>query len=85
MVGDTLLNMNMINVTIPQNQTTWKSCCLEVDKSALKYIIQISILASLIVTSCTMLVVDGDCNQQRTWSGILTLCLGILVPCPNII
>ena len=86
MAYDTLsIENNQLSKIVPDNQTTtWKSCCIEVDKNAFKYIIQVSILAVIISTSCVMLVVDHDCGQQRNWSGILTLCLGILVPSPTL-
>lgn len=61
----------------------WKSCCLLVDKSAVKYFIQISILSSLILTSLTMLIYDKSCDSQRWWSGLLTLCLGVFLPAPK--
>jgi hypothetical protein len=62
---------------------TWKSCCLKVDKNAVKYFIQVSILSSLILTSLTMLIYDKSCDSQRWWSGLLTLCLGVFLPAPK--
>ena len=63
---------------------TWKSCCLIVDKSAIKYFVQVSILFFLIVLSSTMLVIDQNCNNQRNWSALLTLCLGVFIKAPSI-
>lgn len=65
------------------DETNWKSCCLTVDKSAVKYFIQVGILSSLIMFSATMLVVDKDCNSQRNYSGLLMMCLGIVIPQPK--
>ena len=63
---------------------TWKSCCVTVDKGMVKYIIQISILSGLIISSVAMIIVDKDCNSQKWWSGLLTLCLGVFLPSPNL-
>ena len=63
--------------------TTWNSCCLKVDKTAVKYFIQVGILSSLILTSLTMLIYDKSCDSQRWWSGLLTLCLGVFLPAPK--
>jgi len=63
--------------------TTWKSCCLKVDKNAVKYFIQVGILTSLILTSLTMLIVNDECNSQRNWSGLLMVSVGLLLPNPK--
>ena len=63
---------------------TWKSCCVTVDKGMVKYIIQISILSGLIISSVAMIIVDKDCNSQKWYSGLLTLCLGVFLPSPKI-
>ena len=63
---------------------TWKSCCVTVDKGMVKYIIQISILSGLIISSVAMIIVDKDCYSQRYYAGILTLCLGVFLPSPKI-
>jgi hypothetical protein len=61
----------------------WNSCCLKVDKQAVKYFIQVGILASLILTSLTMLIVNDDCNSQRNWSSLLMVSVGLLLPNPK--
>ena len=63
---------------------TWKSCCVTVDKGMVKYIIQISILSGLIISSVAMIIVDKDCNSQKWYSGLLTLCLGVFLPSPKL-
>ena len=47
----------------PVNPTNkvWKSCCLTMNPSAVKYFVQVGILSILIVFSATMLVVDNRC------------------------
>ena len=63
--------------------TQWKSCCFTINTSATKYFVQVSILASLIVYSATMLVIIPECNSQRNYSSLLLFCLGILTPTPK--
>jgi hypothetical protein len=67
----------------PKDITEWKSCCLRVDKNAVKYVVQVSILSGLIVFSAVMLVVDPQCESQRNYSSLLLFCLGILSPTPK--
>ena len=63
---------------------TWKSCCVTVDKGMVKYIIQVGILSGLIISSVTMIIVDKECNSQKWYSGLLTLCLGVFLPSPKL-
>ena len=63
--------------------TQWKSCCFTINTSATKYFVQVSILASLIVYSATMLVIIPECNSQRKYCSLLLFCLGILTPTPK--
>ena len=61
----------------------WKSCCMTFNVNAVKYFVQVSILASLIVYSATMLVVNDDCNSQRNYGSLLMVCLGCFLPTPK--
>ena len=67
----------------PQIRSEWKSCCLTVNPSAVKYFVQVTILASLIVYSATMLIVDGRCESQRNYGSLLMVCLGVFLPQPK--
>ena len=69
-----------ITITKP---THWRSCCFTLNTSATKYFVQVSILASLIIYSATMLVIIPECNSQRNYSSLLLFCLGILTPTPK--
>ena len=66
------------------DETIWRSCCLTIDRQAAKYFIQVAILSSLIILSSSMLVIDKECNSNRNWSSLLTLCLGVFLPAPKI-
>ena len=61
----------------------WRSCCLTVNSSALKYFVQVSILTSLIVYSASMLVIDTRCESQRNYGSLLMVCLGCFLPAPK--
>jgi hypothetical protein len=65
------------------NKNEWKSCCLTVNPSAVKYFIQVGILASLIVYSATMLIVDNRCESQRNYGSLLMVTLGVFLPQPK--
>jgi len=62
----------------------WRSCCLKMDKNAVKYFFQVGVLSGLIIFSASMLVIDPDCNSQRNYSSLLMICLGTLIPTPKL-
>lgn len=66
------------------DETEWKSCCLKVDKNAVKYFIQVGVLSGLIVFSACMLVVDTKCESQRNYGSLLMVCLGVFIPAPKL-
>jgi hypothetical protein len=75
----------IINQTEETNvNEEWKSCCLKVDKNALKYFVQVGILGGLIIFSSTMLVVEKGCDSQRNYASLLMVCLGVFLPQPKI-
>jgi hypothetical protein len=76
--------VNTVNNSSNKNET-WKSCCLTMDKGAIKYFSQIFILGGLILFSATMLVIDKDCNSQRNYSSLLMICLGVFLPNPKLV
>ena len=73
----------IINTTEEEPNGEWKSCCLRVDKTMVKYIIQVGILGGLITFSACMLVVDRTCESQRNYSSLLMVCLGCFLPSPK--
>lgn len=70
----------------PKNELKreWVSCCFKIDHNAARFFSQIFVLIGLIIYSAVMLVVNQDCNSQRNYSSILTLCLGAFLPSPKI-
>ena len=67
-----------------ESRNELKSCCFKIDHNAARFFSQIFVLIGLIVYSAVMLVVNEDCNSQRNYSSILTLCLGAFLPSPKI-
>jgi hypothetical protein len=74
----------MINEITENENTEWHSCCLKMDKTAVKYFVQVSILSGLIIFSGVMLITDKDCNSQRNYASLLMVCLGVFLPQPHI-
>jgi hypothetical protein len=74
----------MITSEEKKESDEWKSCCLRVDKNAVKYFIQVAILGGLIVFSATMLVIDDRCESQRNYGSLLMISLGTLIPSPKL-
>ena len=72
--------MDMNNET---NDTLWESCCLTIDRNAVKYFIQVASIGSIFTTSLVMLIMETDCISQRNWASLLTLSIGILCPSPR--
>ena len=61
----------------------WKSCCLELDKDAAIYFTQMGILSSIIAFSAVMLSKSDTCEDTNTFIGLLTMCIGIIIPNPK--
>jgi hypothetical protein len=67
----------------PQKPREWRSCCLTMNSSAVKYFTQVIILYILILYSCTMLIVYPDCQSQKNFSALLMIAIGTLIPNPK--
>ena len=65
------------------HETTWRSCCLTVDKRALLYFGQMGV-GILIITFCVaMLIQNQDCDTFARYSPLLALVVGIMLPAPK--
>ena len=68
-----------------QYHNTWKSCLgCETDRRAVQYFTQIVIISFVMVFCVYQLTVNDDCPNQQTYTGLLTLLLGLLIPNPSI-
>jgi hypothetical protein len=80
------MDMNRENKDLERQSTmdkAWKSCCFSVSPIAVKFFIQVVVLGGLIISSVVMIIVDKECNSQKWYSGLLTLCLGVFLPAPR--
>jgi len=78
-----IVNTQTEETNVNEVNEEWRSCCLRVDKNAMKYFIQVGILGGLIIFSACMLVVDKTCESQRNYSSLLMISLGTLIPSPK--
>ena len=62
----------------------WRSCCLTVDRDAVIFISQMAVLGCLVAYSSVQLAYTESCDKSRIWSGILTLCVGLILPSPKL-
>jgi len=61
----------------------WKSCCLKMDKNAVKFFTQLAISMCIIGLCIAQLVRLKDCGSQHAYIGLLTLVIGIWLPSPS--
>ena len=65
------------------HETTWRSCCLTVDKRALLYFGQMGV-GSLIIGFCIAMLATGSSRESFSrYSPLLTL-VGIMLPAPKL-
>ena len=66
------------------HETTWRSCCLTVDKRAMLYFGQMGVGVLIIGFCIAMLATDMSCDSFSRYSPLLTLVVGIMLPAPKI-
>ena len=66
-----------------QAENTWKSMCLEMDRRAVQYFTQISVIGGVMIFCIFKLTTDTSCVAQQAYTGLLTLLIGILAPSPK--
>ena len=62
---------------------TWKSLCLVVDRRAVQYFTQIFIITGMMAFCMFKLETDTSREAQQSYTGLLTLLIGILAPSPK--
>ena len=67
-----------------QHKTTWRSCCLVLDKRATIFFAQLTFSVIVVGFCIGMLVVNDDCNTFSRWSPLLVLILGVWLPQPSL-
>ena len=66
-----------------QQQNTWRSACLVMDKNAVMYFTQIGIIFFVICFAVFKLITDTTEGSQTIYMSLLTLCLGLVAPQPT--
>ncbi len=66
-----------------QKENTWTSCCIKVDKSAVKFFSQLGIISSVMIFCIYQLINQDSCNSQTTYLSLLTTLIGILITSPR--
>ena len=64
--------------------TTWRSCCLTVDKRVLLYFGQMGIGIVIIAFCLAMLIKNENCETFSRYSPLLTFIIGIMLPAPKL-
>ena len=62
---------------------TWKSCCLSMDRRAVQYFTQLAVISSVMSLCIYKLATDGSSEVQTSFTGLLTLLIGVLIPSPK--
>ena len=62
---------------------TWESCCVKMDKRAIRFFTQLGISVGIISLCIVQLLRLSDCSSQHAYIGLLTLLIGIWLPSPS--
>lgn len=66
-----------------ENGNTVESCCVKLDRRAVQYFTQIIIISIVLFFSMAMLTNNGSCENQRPYTCLLSLMLGLIIPNPK--
>jgi len=75
---DIIISAPIIN----NKKRTWKSACLIVDKEMVEYMTKLMISLIIIAFCIFKLVHDNSCEGQQAYLGLMTLVIGVWLPCP---
>ena len=65
------------------HETTWKSCCVTVDRRAVSFFSQLILSVAVVAFCIIMLATNQNCETFSRWSPLLLLIVGIWVPAPH--
>ena len=66
------------------HETTWRSCCVTVDRRAVSYFGQLGFALLVIVFCIVQLSRDSDCATWAKYSPVLMLVIGAMLPSPKL-
>ena len=72
-----------IHLEDQKDDDTWDSCCLRVDRRAVMYFGQLSVILISMLFSMYQLIKISECSGQQAYLGLLTMLIGILAPTPS--
>ncbi len=62
----------------------WKSCCLSVDRRAVQYFSQLVVISAAMSLCIFKLGTDSSQETQVSFTALLTLLIGVIVPTQNL-
>ena len=66
-----------------EQENTWKSACLVMDKNAVQFFVQVGIIFLVMCFAVFKLISDTSEGAQTIYMSLLTLCLGLVAPQPT--
>ena len=66
-----------------EQENTWRSLCLVVNKNAVMYFTQIGIIFLVMCFAVFKLITDTSDGAQTIYMSLLTLCIGVISPSPT--
>ena len=66
-----------------QDGNIWKSCCLSMDKRAVQYFSQLAVISAAMGLCIFKLAIDPSQETQVSYTALLTLMIGVIVPSPK--
>ena len=77
------VHLDLEHQTPIDQQNTWNSCCLTLDRRATVFFSTLTISLIIIAFCITKLVMARSCEEANTWISLLTFILGIWVIQPS--
>ena len=61
----------------------WRSCCFDINKSLVKFSVQVIISLIVLILSSYKLVTDDNKEDKSVYISLITLIIGIYTPSPS--
>ena len=72
-----------IDMENKEQDNTWRSFCLVMNKNAVQYFTQVIIIIFVMCFAIYKLATDESCEAQTAYMSLLTLCIGVISPSPT--
>jgi len=67
-----------------RRENEWTSCCLRMDKRAVRFFTQLGISLCIISLCIAQLIRLNDCGSQHAYVGLLMIVIGVWLPSPSL-